>query len=527
MRYYVDSLKSVFDKKCLSLYIVGVILRVNGKIEIYSKNKPMNLNDSPENTCHWFYFLLNFHNVVFRLQKTIPKQINSISSTQLEVPKGNIPRGNKANERLNDRYENTSHKQFCSLPTSESDTPECIDEFSVCGLYEFAEINTEAKGNTNPSSIFKRTRPSAYPEPLNNNLFYENESMRNRSPQQTHSRPPILLKGLSNKDEYDYVDDLYDERESDYDDAISLPKLTPFSLKNNEENSKTDIKTSQEMFSPASYYNTYEKEIWRDRRHKSPTPNEPTDDYTLPVMTQANRDGNQNQEPDIHRKSPPVLRRKDSIHIPNTTVQTKPIPPVRQNIDSVKSTKSLSLLNPQITNDDSITDLDKNEYKTLPIYSNYGSAKNEEGPIPQMIVSGNQSSDSKIRTERRSFNISNESGQSVYKSSDFDATQSNAIHDEMRETFKGSDIVEIFSRSLGDSQERPNIDLTVHINKYTNVIVESSPAIQTTRRRVPPEPNTDPRSNIYVNEQGTEVDSHPTEQIEAKPPVPPRKPLNK
>lgn len=481
MRYYVDSLKSVFDKKCLSLYIVGVILRVNGKIEIYSKNKPMNLNDSPENTCHWFYFLLNFHNVVFRLQKT----------------------------------------------TSESDTPECIDEFSVCGLYEFAEINTEAKGNTNPSSIFKRTRPSAYPEPLNNNLFYENESMRNRSPQQTHSRPPILLKGLSNKDEYDYVDDLYDEGERDYDDAISLPKLTPFSLKNNEENSKTDIKTSQEMFSPASYYNTDEKEIWRDRRHKSPTPNEPTDDYTLPVMTQANRDGNQNQEPDIHRKSPPVLRRKDSIHIPNTTVQTKPIPPVRQNIDSVKSTKSLSLLNPQITNDDSITDLDKNEYKTLPIYSNYGSAKNEEGPIPQMIVSGNQSSDSKIRTERRSFNISNESGQSVYKSSDFDATQSNAIHDEMRETFKGSDIVEIFSRSLGDSQERPNIDLTVHINKYTNVIVESSPAIQTTRRRVPPEPNTDPRSNIYVNEQGTEVDSHPTEQIEAKPPVPPRKPLNK
>lgn len=158
--------------------------------------------------------------------------------------------------------------------------------------------------------------------------------------------------------------------------------------------------------------------------------------------------------------------------------------------------------------------------------------KNEEGPIPHIIVSENQSSDSKMRAERRSFNISDES---VYKSSDFDATQSNAIHDEKRDTFKGSDIVEIFSRSLVDSQDRSNIDLTVRINKYTNVIVESSPAIQTTRRRVPPEPKTDPRSNIYVNEQGTEVDNNPTgvhvyvneKQTEAKPPVPPRKPMSK
>lgn len=490
----------------------------------------------------------------FRLKKTIPKQINSISSTQLEVsndaninaPKGNVPRSNKENERLNDRYENTSHEQFQSLPTSEPDTLKYIDEEMYENeTYEYAETNTEVKDNEFPSSPC----PSSYPEPYYNTKFYENERLSKRSTQQTHSRPPILLKGLPNVDEYDYVDDLHDERESGYDDAISLPKLTPFCLKNNEEDTPTDIKIRQELSTTASYYNT-EKEIRTDRRHNSSTPNEPTDDNTFPVMTRANRDGIQNEEPDIHKKTPPVPRRKDSIHIPNTSVQTfenndkqqgvkiayvKPISPVRQKLDSVNSTKRLSSLNPKRTNDDSITDLDKNEYKTLPMYSNYGSAKNEEGPIPQIIVSENQSSDSKMRTGRRRFNISDESLQSVYKSSDFDATQSNAIHDEMRETFKGSDIVEIFSRSRGDSEERSNIDLTVHINKVTNVIVESSPAIQTTRRRVPPEPNTDPRSNIYVNEQGTEIDSNPTgmhvyvneEQIEAKPPVPPRKPLNK
>lgn len=414
---------------------------------------------------------------IFRLEKTIPKQISSITSTQLKeshdadvnASKGNVPRSNKGNERLNDRYENTSQKQFHSLPTSEPDTPNYINEKMYENeKYACAETNTEEKGNT----------------------F---SSLRTRSTQQTH-------KGLPNVVEYDYVDDCHDERGGEYDDAISLPKPTPFCLKKNKE----DI-------TDASYYNT-EKEMWRDGHHNSPTSNEATDDFNLPVMTRVNRDENQNQEPDIHKKAPPVPRRKDSIHIPNTSVMTcenidkeqgvkiayvKPIPPVGQNLDS-----------------------------------NYGSAKNEEGPIPHIIVSENQSSDSKMRAERRSFNISDES---VYKSSDFDATQSNAIHDEKRDTFKGSDIVEIFSRSLVDSQDRSNIDLTVRINKYTNVIVESSPAIQTTRRRVPPEPKTDPRSNIYVNEQGTEVDNNPTgvhvyvneKQTEAKPPVPPRKPMSK
>lgn len=37
------------------------------------KISPVNLNDSPENTCHWFYFLLNFHNVVFQTSEDSPK----------------------------------------------------------------------------------------------------------------------------------------------------------------------------------------------------------------------------------------------------------------------------------------------------------------------------------------------------------------------------------------------------------------------------------------------------------------------
>lgn len=110
-----------------------------------------------------------------------------------------------------------------------------------------------------------------------------------------------------------------------------------------------------------------------------------------------------------------------------------------------------------------------------------------------------------MRVERRSFNIFDEF---VYKSFDFDLIQLNVIYDEKRDIFKGLDIVEIFFRSFVDSQDRLNIDFIVCINKYINVIVELLFVIQIIWCRVFFELKMDLRFNIYVNEQGIEVDSN-------------------